>query len=131
MREMNTTSDTCFICGRQIDASEKSKSTTLENNRTYIVHEGCLAARKQLLTAKAELPPPSDMSSKDLIYELYPDGWFANPRSLKEVEERRQQRGFNYDSSTISHSLNDLTQRGILTRQGKRGSYAYVQKKPP
>lgn len=128
---MKPNSDTCFICGKQIDANEKSKSTTLENGRKYTAHEGCLAALKQLLTAKAELPPSSDMSSKDLVYELYLDGWFANLRSLKEVEERIQQRGFNYDSSTISHILTDLTQRGVLTRQGKRGSYTYVQKKPP
>ena len=65
----------------------------------------------------------------DLIYGFYHEGWFSTPRSLGDVQQELQRNGFNFDSTTISHVLRDLTQRGILSRQGRRGGYEYIQKR--
>ncbi len=121
----------CLICGEEIEPAANMKTAELENRRTYYAHQNCIEALQRMMSKKVELPPRENMSSKDLIYEMYIEKWFLTPRGLKEVLEKMQQRGFNYDVSTISHNLQNLTQRGVLTRQGKRGSYMYIQKRPP
>lgn len=121
----------CLLCGESLEENEKTKTVELDNGKEYSAHRNCLEALSKLSERKIELPPRKEMTSKDLIYEFYLEGWFSTPRSLSEVDQKLQQQGFNYDPSTISHNLKDLTQRGILTRQGKRGNYEYVQKTPP
>lgn len=121
----------CLLCNEEIDDINTAKSIELENSHTYSAHIDCLSALQQLMSRKIELPPQEKLTSKDLIYGFYLEGWFSIPRGLSNVKDKLQQNGFNFDLSTISHNLRDLTQRGILTRQGKRGNYEYIQKKPP
>ncbi len=121
----------CLLCNEEIEDIASANSVELENGQSYSAHKDCIDALQRMMSKKAELPPREDMSSINLIYEMYTEKWFSTPRGLKEVFEKLQQRGFNYDVSTISHNLRDLTQRGVLTRQGKRGNYMYIQKRPP
>ncbi len=121
----------CLLCHKEIKESETAKLVELENGQSYSAHKDCIRALQKMMAQKIELPPRENMSSKDLITGFYYEGWFSTPRGLSAVQQKLQQSGFNYDSTTISHNLRDLTQRGILTRQGKRGNYEYLQKKPP
>lgn len=121
----------CLLCGENLKEGEDVKTVELKNGKVFSAHQDCLTALQKLTEQRIELPPREEMSSKDLIYQFYLEGWFSTPKTLSEVENKLQQSGFNYALSTISHNLKDLTQRGILTRQGKRGSYEYIQKKPP
>ena len=121
----------CLLCNEEIDDISTAKSVELENGQVYSAHKDCILALQQLMSRRVELPPKEKLTSKDLIYGFYMEGWFSTPRGLSAVQEKLQQSGFNFDLSTISHNLRDLTQRGILTRQGKRGNFEYIQKKPP
>lgn len=71
------------------------------------------------------------VTCKSLLEGLWREGWFAEPRSLSEVDMELGRRGFHYDRSAISHTLTDLVREGVLTREGSPRNYRYVQKKPP
>jgi hypothetical protein len=120
----------CLICGGTLE-SEESRTIVTVLGRTLSAHVDCIEGMKKILGGKVEIPPTSEKTSKDLIYGFYLEGWFSSPRTLSDVSSKLMQSGFNFDASTIAHNLRDLTRAGILTRQGKRGNYEYVQKKPP
>ena len=77
---------------------------------------------------------PADLGRKTargIIFDLYQEVWFSEPRALSEVDEEIKRRGYNWDKTAISHALTDLVRETILTRQGNPRSYSYVQKRPP
>ncbi len=73
---------------------------------------------------------PIGRSCKDVIYELWREGWFKEERRLGDVYEELTKRGYYFDKSAISHALSSLVKEGILTRMGKERRYTYVQKIP-
>ncbi len=74
---------------------------------------------------------PGAITCRGLIGDLWRDGWFSQPRGLSEVVEELSRRGYNYNSTAVSHSLADLVRGGLLTRVGTPRTYRYVQKRPP
>lgn len=68
---------------------------------------------------------------RDVILNLWRNGWFSVGRSLSEVDEEMSRMGYHYNRSAIAHSLADLVREGILAREGRKGSYRYLQKRPP
>ncbi|MEM2739664.1 MAG: hypothetical protein QXQ29_02555 [Candidatus Bathyarchaeia archaeon] len=68
---------------------------------------------------------------RDIILSLWRNGWFSTGRSLSEVDEEMSRIGYHYNRSAIAHSLADLVREGILAREGRKGSYRYLQKRPP
>ncbi|MCS7112690.1 MAG: hypothetical protein RMJ00_02205 [Nitrososphaerota archaeon] len=68
---------------------------------------------------------------RDIILSLWRNGWFSTSRSLSEVDEEMSRMGYHYNRSAIAHSLADLVREGILSREGRKGSYRYLQKRPP
>lgn len=71
------------------------------------------------------------ITCRGLVEELWREGWFSEPRALSDVVEELSKRGYNYNSTAVSHSLMDLTRSGLLTRFGTPRTYRYVQKRPP
>ena len=68
---------------------------------------------------------------KDLVKSLLHEGWFGTARDLSEVHAQLSRKGYHYDRTAIAHTLVDLVRDGLLTRQGEKGHYNYIQKKPP
>ena len=68
---------------------------------------------------------------KDLVRSLWQEGWFGTARDLSEVHTELSRKGYHYDRTAIAHTLVDLVRDGLLTRQGEKGHYSYIQKKPP
>jgi hypothetical protein len=68
---------------------------------------------------------------RGLIESLWREGWFSEPRILSDVAAELSRRGYNYDSTAISHALADLVRAGTLSRMGTPRTYKYVQKRPP
>jgi hypothetical protein len=68
---------------------------------------------------------------RELLDVLYSDSWFSSERTLSEVHEELARRGYNYDKTSISHSLVDMVKETILTRVGSMRNYRYIQKRPP
>ncbi|MEM0117861.1 MAG: hypothetical protein QXV32_05390 [Conexivisphaerales archaeon] len=68
---------------------------------------------------------------KNLLEQMWKEGWFSQPRSLSEVDEELGRRGYHYDRTAVSHSLTDLVREQVLSREGAPRNYRYVQKKPP
>jgi len=68
---------------------------------------------------------------REVILNLWRSNWFSTGRSLSEVDEEMSRMGYHYNRSAIAHSLADLVREGILAREGRKGSYRYLQKRPP
>ncbi len=68
---------------------------------------------------------------KEILTDMWKEGWFSTERGLFEVDEELQRRGYHYDKSAISHSLTDLVRENTLTRIGSPRNYRYSQKHPP
>lgn len=62
-----------------------------------------------------------------LIKNLVNEGWFDKPRTLSETVQELARRGYNYDSTAVSHSLLDLVRERILTREGSPRRYVYYR----
>lgn len=60
-----------------------------------------------------------------LLKNLVEEGWFDKPRSLSETVQELAKRGYNYDSTAVSHSLLDLVREKILAREGTPRRYIY------
>lgn len=64
---------------------------------------------------------------------LYKEGFFSKERTLSDVNSELSRRRFNYSSSLISTNLSNLSKgrKAILTRNGKRGNYKYIERISP
>lgn len=70
---------------------------------------------------------------KEVIKDLYRQGFFKEGRTLKEVLTRLGDLGFHWDKARIAKEL-ELCSKGkkaFLTRIGKRGFYKYFERYPP
>jgi hypothetical protein len=70
---------------------------------------------------------------KDVINDLYRQGFFKEGKTLKEVITRTGELGFHWDVSRIAHELERFSKgkKAFLTRSGKRGDYKYFERYPP
>ena len=95
------------------------------------VAEGLVAAGGANTVNRVRRRGPGTVTCRGLIGDLWEEEWFSQPRSLSEVVEELSRRGYNYNSTAVSHSLADLVRGGLLTRVGTPRTYRYVQKRPP
>ncbi len=66
-------------------------------------------------------------SVKSLILDLIEEGFFDEPRRLKEIKTRLELKGFRFDVTSISPILHrDFIQTGIIEKRGSRGTYRYI-----
>ena len=94
---------------------------------------------KEIASTPSSLPlgsgpeptPHKKVFVSDLVKGFWSEGWFSTSRNLSEVHTELSRRGYNYDRTAIAHTLVDLVREGLLTRQGMKGHYNYIQKKPP
>ncbi len=70
---------------------------------------------------------------KEIVKELYRQGFFQGGKMLKEVIIRLAELGFHWDVSRIAHELEYWAKgkKAFLTRAGKRGDYRYYERYPP
>jgi len=70
---------------------------------------------------------------KEVIKDLYRQGFFKDRKSLKDVMSRQGELGFHWDTSRVAHELEDWSKgkKAFLTRSGKRGLYKYYERYPP
>ncbi|MFQ5710647.1 MAG: hypothetical protein ACE5GD_02585 [Candidatus Geothermarchaeales archaeon] len=95
------------------------------------VLKGMRGGREVIEGIKAlKTPESAPTTCREVIEDLWREGWFSEPRPLSEVCEELARRGYHYDRSAVSHALLDLTKEGVLSRQGKTRKYRYVQKTP-
>ena len=81
------------------------------------------------ITSKTK-PKVKPGTCKELIENLWREGWFSEARTLGEVWDEMARRGYHYDRSAVAHALLDLTREGKITREGKARKYRYIQKIP-
>lgn len=70
---------------------------------------------------------------REVIKDLYRQGFFKEGKTLKEVLARLGELGFHWDTSRIAHELEYWSKgkKAFLTRSGKRGDYRYHERYPP
>ncbi len=76
------------------------------------------------------LTKKSGKTCKEVIEDLWREGWFREKRRLSDVYNELASRGYHFDKSAISHALSTLVKEGVLTRMGRERKYMYVQKIP-
>ncbi len=70
---------------------------------------------------------------REIIKDLYRQGFFKEGKSLKELLARLGELGFHWNISRIAHELEKFSKgkKAFLTRNGKRGDYRYFERIPP
>jgi hypothetical protein len=70
---------------------------------------------------------------KEVIKDLYRQGFFKEGKNLKDAVVRLGELGFHWDVSRIAHELENWSKgkKAFLTRIGKRGYYKYFERYPP
>lgn len=70
---------------------------------------------------------------KEVIKDLYRQGFFKEGKPLKETITRMGELGFHWDTSRIAHELEYWSKgkKAFLTRSGKKGNYKYFERYPP
>lgn len=124
--------DGCLICAEALSQGDSGcLSITTSDGTIFLAHNRCIEALTLLMKKIGAPPPKLDNSTTSLVYRLYREGWFFEPKELNEVKERISQMGFNFTSASIATALLKHTRNGVFTRQGKPRNYTYVQKQPP
>jgi hypothetical protein len=81
-------------------------------------------------TGARELKGKSLPTCSILLKNLIDEGWFDKPKTLAETVQELARRGYNYDSTAVSHSLLDLVRERTLTREGSPRRYVYYRTQP-
>lgn len=70
---------------------------------------------------------------KEVIKDLYRQGFFREGKNLKEVRSKLGELGFHWDQSRIAHTLEFWSKgkQAFLTRSGKKGDFKYLERYPP
>ncbi|MCP8307596.1 MAG: hypothetical protein H3Z52_04120 [archaeon] len=108
----------------EIECEESKVKETIES-----VLSG-LSAVPEATSERSEKPRGA-LTCRDLIENLWTEGWFSTAKSLGDVHDELARRGYHYDRTAVSHSLAELVRENMLTRLGTQRNYRYVQKKPP
>jgi hypothetical protein len=107
-------------------------TVTDDNGNTY---EG--AAELTMGTAKATTKTKKTQKANKstivkgpagAIKKLYNEHFFKTPKTISQLMKKLSDEGINFSIQLISMAL---YRAKYLTKQGKPGSYAYVQKSPP
>jgi hypothetical protein len=65
------------------------------------------------------------MSATDLIIELREDGFFNKPKTLADVAQALENRGYLYPTTTLSAIVLGLVQKKLLGRKKADGKWVY------
>jgi predicted transcriptional regulator len=111
---------------KDLEKTIKNVISAIENN---IEKKGITIEKEEVKNEVIQKRKISDnLTCRDLIEAIYKEGWFSEERSLSSVVEEIARRGYNYNSTAVSHVLLDLVRQGILERKGKPRNYRYVSK---
>jgi predicted transcriptional regulator YheO len=65
------------------------------------------------------------MTASDLIVELKEEGYFDKPKSLTDIAQALESRGFIYPTTTLSGVVLGLVKRKLLGRKKVDGKWVY------
>ncbi|MHA7646652.1 hypothetical protein [Nitrosopumilus sp. S4] len=97
------------------------------------IYEGTMELQKAKFSKTTKTPKVIQTSSKPstptaFVNGLYLEKFFENKKTLHDVESKIKSKKYNFDLPLIAMALN---RSKFLKREGKRGSYSYIQKIPP
>ena len=104
----------------------EGKLTELEK-RLKNLEERVEEIEKELKIVK-RIWPRKKGSILDHILTLKKEGFFSQPRSLKEIRDELAARGYYYPLTSLTHPLFRAVRKGILRRIKERGRWVYVQR---
>ncbi len=70
---------------------------------------------------------------RDIIIEIYRQGFFAGGKTFGETKSRLREAGYDFGDPRLARELGKLSKgsKAILTRRGKRRFYTYHERYPP
>lgn len=111
----------------EIECQEDQLQTTVDK----VLSTATEKMKETQAIAERNAPHPRAETCKNIIQNLWKEGWFSAAKGLSEVHSEMAKRGFHYDRTAVAHALIDLVKDGVLTREGKPRRYQYAQKRPP
>ena len=98
---------------------------TDDKNQTYEGIAELTKTKKQTLSKqiKIKIKGPTD-----ILKQIYFEKFFESNKLTKEIIQKIKSKKYNFDEPAIEMSLKRAK---FLKREGKRGSYSYIQKTPP
>jgi len=66
-------------------------------------------------------------TAPDALKILWKEKVFLKSRSIRDIESELEERGYNFVDKNLMMALKGAK---FLTRKGKKGSFAYIQKHP-
>jgi hypothetical protein len=111
----------------EIECQEDQLQTTVDKVLSTVTEK----MKETRAITERNPPPPRAETCKNIIQNLWKEGWFSTAKGLSEVHTEMAKRGFHYDRTAVAHALIDLVKDGVLTREGKPRRYQYAQKRPP
>lgn len=64
----------------------------------------------------------------DLLIELKREGFFKQPRYLRDIVDKLASRGYHYQSSSLTEPLRRAVRNRVLGRIKKKRKWAYVER---
>lgn len=77
---------------------------------------------------KTKKSPVQRKTISDHLEYLKSEGFFDQPKKLKEIVERLAQEGFHYAPQSLTWSLQKAVQKNILGRMKKEKKWAYCKR---
>ncbi|MEM2928842.1 MAG: hypothetical protein QXP60_07755 [Nitrososphaerota archaeon] len=107
---------------------EKAIKNVVSAFKSNLEEKAIIEKEQEIKSEIIQKRKPDNLTCRDLIETIYKEGWFSEERSLSSVVEEVARRGYNYNSTAVSHVLLDLVRQGLLERKGKPRNYRYISK---
>lgn len=89
-------------------------------------HEQRISKLEDVLKKEPRKAVRKKKSITDLFIELKEEGFFKQPRYLKDIVDKLASRGYYYQQSSLSAPLQRAVRNRILGRIKREGKWAYI-----
>lgn len=91
-------------------------------------HEERISKLEKALGHKKQIKEKKSPSVASLIEEFKDEGFFNQPKTLKEIRAELAKNNYHYSITSLTNPLQRLTRQKILGRLLENGKWAYVKR---
>ena len=101
---------------------------TIEIKKKLEEHEKRIASLENLIKAKGKRVVTKRKSITDHLIHLKFEGFFDQPKTVKEIIEKLAQEGYHYPDRSLADPLRRAIRQGILGRMKRDKLWAYCKR---
>jgi len=87
-----------------------------------------LEGTSKLISSKSPKVEKKSSGVFDYLMDLKEEGFFDEPKLLKEIVQELARRGYHYKSTSLTNPLQRALRKNRLGRIGKSGNWQYVKR---